>query len=64
MNKKITKLAFFAVILALICTFSAVIIQQNARNTAKTSFEAVETLVLKQGSSGSTESSDRQRVKP
>ena len=63
MNKKITKLAFFAVILALICTFSAVIIQQNARNTAKTSFEAVETLVLKQGSSGSTVRQVQQKLK-
>ena len=63
MNKKITKFALFAVILALICTFSAVIIQQNARDAVKVNIDAVETLALKQGSSGSTVKQVQQKLK-
>ena len=48
MNRKITKLAFFAVILALCCTFSAVIIQRNARDAVKIGTDVVETLALNQ----------------
>lgn len=63
MNKKVTKFALFAVILALICTFSAVIIQQNARDAVKVNIDAVETLALKQGSSGSTVKQVQQKLK-
>lgn len=63
MNKKVTKFALFAVVLALICTFSAVIIQQNARDAVKVNIDAVETLALKQGSSGSTVKQVQQKLK-
>ncbi len=63
MNRKITRLAFFAVILALCCTFSAVVIQRNATGAAKMKIEAVETLALKQGSSGSTVKQVQQKLK-
>lgn len=63
MNRKITKLAFFAVILALCCTFSAVIIQRNARDAVKIGTDVVETLALKQGSTGSTVKQVQQKLK-
>ncbi len=53
MNKKITKLAFIAVVLSLMCTFSAIVIRKNAENAAANQIEAVETLTVKQGARGS-----------
>lgn len=63
MNKKLTKLAFFAVILALVCTFSAIVIQKNANDAVMSRIEAVETLTLKQGSKGSTVRQIQQKLK-
>lgn len=63
MNKKLTKLAFFAVILALVCTFSAIVIQKNANDAVMSRIETVETLTLKQGSKGSTVRQIQQKLK-
>lgn len=63
MNKKLTKLAFFAVILALVCTFSAIVIQKNANDAVISRIETVETLTLKQGSKGSTVRQIQQKLK-
>ena len=63
MNKKLTKLAFFAVILALVCTFSAIVIQKNANDAVMSRIETVETMTLKQGSKGSTVRQIQQKLK-